>query len=182
MDSLNEVLEKVVQLQHSKGYTDEQMAAKIGCSRPLYQRTRTGKVPVGGTFLRGAMKLTASETDNKRSAVIHRETSETSINLELNIDGTGKYEVSTGINMFDHLLSQLARHGVLLLTRWRRRGVSCAWPMPSYRWMKPWLPLPWISAGGAMPSWIYPSAAMICSASPQTLSGTSWSRSPLSRG
>jgi imidazoleglycerol-phosphate dehydratase len=112
MDSLNEVLEKVVQLQHSKGYTDEQMAAKIGCSRPLYQRTRTGKVPVGGTFLRGAMKLIASETDNKRSAVIHRETSETSINLELNIDGTGKYEVSTGINMFDHLLSQLARHGV----------------------------------------------------------------------
>jgi imidazoleglycerol-phosphate dehydratase len=112
MDSLSDILEKIVQLQNSKGYTDEQMAAEIGCSRPLYQRTRTGKIAIGGTFLRGAMKLIASETDNKRSAVINRETSETSVNLELTIDGNGKYEIDTGINMFDHLLSQLAKHGM----------------------------------------------------------------------
>ncbi len=112
MDSLGDILEKVVQFQNARGYTDEQMADKIGCSRPLYQRTRTGKVPVGGTFLRGAMKLLTSETDNKRSAVVNRETSETSIALELNIDGTAKYEISTGINMFDHLMSQLAKHGM----------------------------------------------------------------------
>jgi len=112
MDSLIEILNKIVQFQNAEGYTDEQMAEKIGCSRPLYQRTRTGKVPVGGTFLRGAMKLLASETDNTRSAALNRETSETSITLELNLDGTGRYEIDTGVNMFDHLLSQLAKHGM----------------------------------------------------------------------
>jgi imidazoleglycerol-phosphate dehydratase len=48
-----------------------------------------------------------------RKANIRRETKETSIDLSLNIDGTGKYEIVTGIRMFDHLLSQLARHGSL---------------------------------------------------------------------
>lgn len=46
-----------------------------------------------------------------RKAVIRRNTQETSIALELNIDGEGKWEIATGIRMFDHLLSQLARHG-----------------------------------------------------------------------
>ena len=46
-----------------------------------------------------------------RTSVIKRETKETNINLELNIDGSGKWEIATGIKMFDHLLSQLARHG-----------------------------------------------------------------------
>jgi imidazoleglycerol-phosphate dehydratase len=47
-----------------------------------------------------------------RTSVIKRKTKETSINLELNLDGSGKWEIKTGIEMFDHLLSQLARHGV----------------------------------------------------------------------
>ena len=46
-----------------------------------------------------------------RTSVVKRETKETNINLELNIDGSGKWEITTGIKMFDHLLSQLARHG-----------------------------------------------------------------------
>lgn len=46
-----------------------------------------------------------------RQANIKRNTQETSITLELNLDGTGKWEISTGIRMFDHLLSQLAQHG-----------------------------------------------------------------------
>ena len=46
-----------------------------------------------------------------RKVVVKRETKETSVNLKLNVDGTGKYETVTGIRMFDHLLSQLARHG-----------------------------------------------------------------------
>ncbi len=46
-----------------------------------------------------------------RTAAIKRETRETSISLKLNVDGTGKYETTTGIRMFDHLLAQLARHG-----------------------------------------------------------------------
>ena len=47
-----------------------------------------------------------------RTAVIKRETKETNISLELNIDGSGRWEITTGIKMFDHLLSQLAQHGV----------------------------------------------------------------------
>ncbi len=47
-----------------------------------------------------------------RLSVIKRETKETNINLELNIDGSGKWEITTGIKIFDHLLAQLARHGV----------------------------------------------------------------------
>ena len=51
-----------------------------------------------------------------RTSVIKRDTKETKINLELNIDGSGNWEVGTGIKMFDHLLSQLAQHGIFDLT------------------------------------------------------------------
>ncbi len=47
----------------------------------------------------------------RRTSVIKRNTQETSIGLELDLDGTGKWEMCTGIRMFDHLLSQLAQHG-----------------------------------------------------------------------
>lgn len=47
-----------------------------------------------------------------RLSAVKRETKETTISLELNLDGTGKWEITTGIDIFDHLLSQLARHGV----------------------------------------------------------------------
>jgi len=47
-----------------------------------------------------------------RLATIKRKTKETNISLELNIDGSGKCEVDTRISMFDHLLAQVARHGV----------------------------------------------------------------------
>ncbi len=47
-----------------------------------------------------------------RLATVKRETKETDISLELNIDGRGKSEINTGIPMLDHLLEQVARHGV----------------------------------------------------------------------
>jgi len=46
-----------------------------------------------------------------RKASIKRQTQETSVSLELNVDGSGRWEISTGIRIFDHLLSQLAQHG-----------------------------------------------------------------------
>ncbi|MUP45572.1 bifunctional histidinol-phosphatase/imidazoleglycerol-phosphate dehydratase HisB [Gramella sp. BOM4] len=47
----------------------------------------------------------------ERTASIERKTNETDIHIELNLDGTGKSEISTGIAFFDHMLDQLARHG-----------------------------------------------------------------------
>jgi len=47
-----------------------------------------------------------------RVSVIKRETKETNITLELNIDGCGEADINTGIRMLDHLLSQIARHGL----------------------------------------------------------------------
>jgi imidazoleglycerol-phosphate dehydratase len=46
-----------------------------------------------------------------RTARLKRNTTETKIDLSLNIDGRGKYEVSTGIRFFDHMLELFARHG-----------------------------------------------------------------------
>jgi imidazoleglycerol-phosphate dehydratase len=47
-----------------------------------------------------------------RTAVIKRETRETSIVLRLDVDGTGQSDIASGVRIFDHLLSQLARHGL----------------------------------------------------------------------
>jgi imidazoleglycerol-phosphate dehydratase len=47
-----------------------------------------------------------------RKSVVKRETKETNISLGLEIDGRGRWEMNTGIRMFDHLLSQLAQHGL----------------------------------------------------------------------
>jgi imidazoleglycerol-phosphate dehydratase len=46
-----------------------------------------------------------------RKASIKRNTQETSIGLELNLDGSGQWEIATGIRFLDHMLSQLAQHG-----------------------------------------------------------------------
>jgi imidazoleglycerol-phosphate dehydratase len=112
MDSPEEILKKIVHYQEAGGYSDQQMAAKIGCSRPLYQRTRTRKIPVGASFLKGAMKLLSQEVTAGRKAVVRRETKETNISLELDIDGRGRWEINTGVRIFDHLLSALAKHGL----------------------------------------------------------------------
>jgi imidazoleglycerol-phosphate dehydratase len=48
-----------------------------------------------------------------RTATIQRNTSETKIEVEVNLDGTGLYEVSTGIGFLDHMLEQLSRHSLM---------------------------------------------------------------------
>lgn len=48
-----------------------------------------------------------------RTAKIERNTTETQISVEINLDGSGKYEVSTGIGFLDHMLEQLSRHSLI---------------------------------------------------------------------
>lgn len=51
-----------------------------------------------------------------RSARIHRKTGETEINVQLELDGTGRAEVATGVGFLDHMLHLLARHAALDLS------------------------------------------------------------------
>jgi imidazoleglycerol-phosphate dehydratase len=52
------------------------------------------------------------QTTGRRTATIARKTKETDIQVELDLDGSGQYEVSTGIAFFDHMLESFARHGL----------------------------------------------------------------------
>ena len=51
-----------------------------------------------------------------RTAKISRKTAETSIEVELNLDGTGTYDNQTGVGFFDHMLDQLSRHSLIDMT------------------------------------------------------------------
>lgn len=51
-----------------------------------------------------------------RTAKISRKTNETDISVEIDLDGTGKYDVKTGIGFFDHMLEQLSRHSLIDMT------------------------------------------------------------------
>lgn len=48
-----------------------------------------------------------------RKAEVSRKTSETDIKIELNLDGTGKYEIDTGVNFFNHMLESFSRHSFI---------------------------------------------------------------------
>jgi imidazoleglycerol-phosphate dehydratase len=51
-----------------------------------------------------------------RTANIKRETKETQIELRLDLDGSGRADLTTGVGFFDHMLTHLARHGMFDLT------------------------------------------------------------------
>ena len=48
-----------------------------------------------------------------RTASIERKTKETNISVEVNIDGTGQYDIKTGIGFLDHMLEQLSKHSLI---------------------------------------------------------------------
>lgn len=51
-----------------------------------------------------------------RTATIERVTKETSISVQINLDGTGTYDIQTGVGFLDHMLEQLSRHSLIDLT------------------------------------------------------------------
>src|SRR3984893_6218376 len=62
------------------------------------------------------LPLKAAATGAARTAHIDRVTRETSISVEVNLDGTGRAELATGVPFLDHMLDQVARHGMIDLT------------------------------------------------------------------
>ncbi len=62
-----------------------------------------------------------------RTARLARETAESQVSVELDLDGRGQYKIDTGNGMFDHLLAQLARHGLIDLAIHARGDVHVGW-------------------------------------------------------
>lgn len=85
--------------------SDEQLAKNLGCKSLILGKD-------GMNWDKIAEILFAGE----RTAEVRRTTKETDIHINLNLDGTGKCDISTGIGFFDHMLEQIGRHGMMDLT------------------------------------------------------------------
>ena len=82
--------------------TDAQLARNLGCKSLILGKD-------GMTWEKIAELLFAGE----RIAEITRTTKETDITVRLNLDGTGKCDIETGLGFFDHMLEQIGRHGMM---------------------------------------------------------------------
>jgi imidazoleglycerol-phosphate dehydratase len=60
--------------------------------------------------------MSASAPSTARKASVERNTNETQISVSLNLDGSGELDVETGLPFLDHMLDQIARHGLVDLT------------------------------------------------------------------
>jgi imidazoleglycerol-phosphate dehydratase/histidinol-phosphatase len=107
--------------------TDVQLAKNLGCKAIwLNNDPALGGAEVSDSRrdLEGAISLETPEWSKiyeffklgLRRVVHERNTRETRIKIELNIDGSGKAAIVTGLGFFDHMLEQIARHGKMDLT------------------------------------------------------------------
>ena len=69
-----------------------------------------------------------------RNVLVQRNTKETKITMSLNLDGTGKASLNTGIGFFDHMLDGFARHGFFDLDLAVRRRSECGQPSHDRRY------------------------------------------------
>ncbi len=94
--------------------TDVQLAKNLG-SKAIFIKSETFGLPENeNVFVAENWREIYEFLKLPPRLVRHtRKTNETEILIELNLDGTGKSEISTGISFFDHMLEQVARHGSL---------------------------------------------------------------------
>ena len=100
--------------------TDVKLARNLGCRAILLQDSADGLSDdlksVCAFASRDWWKIAEFVFAGERRASAHRATKETDILVELNIDGTGQCDISTGLGFFDHMLEQIGRHGGMDLT------------------------------------------------------------------
>lgn len=107
--------------------TDVELAKNLG-AKGIFINDETnlgsGEITVNKSELAPFIALESNDWEkiyeflklDSRTAQIKRKTNETDIHIELNLDGTGKSKIETGLAFFDHMLDQLARHGQMDLT------------------------------------------------------------------
>ena len=88
--------------------TDLQLALNMGC-KSVYMGTE--KKTEATLCTPSWAEIADFLVSRPRTATISRNTSETRIQIELNLDGAGKSNIDTGLGFFDHMLQQIARHG-----------------------------------------------------------------------
>ncbi len=88
--------------------TDVELARNLGCRAIFFSNNVSEDAVLCTADWNEICKFLKSRP---RAATVERRTSETDISIRLNIDGTGKSRISTGIGFFDHMLDQVARHG-----------------------------------------------------------------------
>jgi len=105
-------IEELKELKRLNGYTDNGIAEITGYNRSYINQMLNGAKPISPAFSSKISQVFRLDDEiGDRSATVRRRTGETDISLELDIDGTGKFDISTGIYMLDHFLSQVAKHG-----------------------------------------------------------------------
>jgi imidazoleglycerol-phosphate dehydratase/histidinol-phosphatase len=87
--------------------TDVQLAQNIGCKSVCLTADVSSKADFKTESFLEACNFIVRQI---RSAAVQRKTSETNIAVEVNMDGTGNYTISSGIGFFDHMLSLLSKH------------------------------------------------------------------------
>lgn len=88
--------------------TDIQLAHNMGCKAILLSNTIVDEAVLCSSDWGEIYRFLKSEP---RRATVIRNTTETQISVSVNLDGTGKSDISTGLGFFDHMLDQIARHG-----------------------------------------------------------------------
>ena len=71
--------------------------------------------------------MTQDSAAKPRQVSLQRETAETAIQISVNLDGQGQYRVNTGNGFLDHMVSQIARHGLFDLTLEAQGDVHVGW-------------------------------------------------------
>jgi len=93
--------------------TDVELARNIGCKAILIGSRTSADAEICSPDWNSICKYLKAMP---RMAKVERNTSETQILVEINLDGSGKGNIDTGVGFFDHMLEQIARHGNIDLT------------------------------------------------------------------